>query len=64
MEEFIIYHDDQPDTVVAKVESALSNYRLRITMIEGGDGYEKYRVISDEEITEQSPTIRLSDLRQ
>lgn len=64
MEEFTINYDDQPDDVVSKISAALTPYRLRIDMTEGGDGFQNYRVISDEEIADESPTIKLSDLRQ
>jgi len=64
MEEFTINYDDQPDDVVAKISSALSGYKLRIDMTDGGDGYQNYRIISDKEIEDERPTIKIDDLRQ
>lgn len=64
MEEFTINYDDQPDDVVSKISGALSAYRLRIDMTDGGDGYQNYQIISDKEIEDQRPTIKISDLRQ
>ena len=43
---FTIYHDDQPDDIVDKIDKALEAFDMGIEYAEGGDGSQSY-VITD-----------------
>jgi hypothetical protein len=45
MNEFKVYHDDQPNEIVDRIAGALSEFDIDIKEIDGGDGFMHYQII-------------------
>ena len=46
---FTIEHDDQPNDVVYRIAGALSILGFDIKELEGGDGFQEYKIVKIDE---------------
>jgi hypothetical protein len=54
---FKIYYDDQLTDVVDKITSKLEQFGLKVTQLDGGDGFEEYEITRTDSVEINDDTI-------
>ena len=61
MNKFKVYYDDQPNDGVDRLSSIIEKFGIQVFRLEGGDGFEEFEVVMEEDYKAQVERLEQQD---